>query len=216
MLCTAQQAPEGIDAGAFHTDVLAVGTGGFLMLHEHAFVEHPALLRRLRAQLGEQFTTCLATQAELPVADAVSSYPFNSQLIALPTAGDAAEIVIVAPLEAQENPAASRFLARVVAADNPVCRVEYQDVRQSMSNGGGPACLRLRVALTEDESARLHGRVFLNDALYAALREWVTTHYRDQLTLNDLRDPSLFEESNRALDELTELLALGPIYDFQR
>src|SRR5438309_982305 len=79
-----QQTPAGIDDGAFHTDVLAVGNDGFLMLHEKAFVGHEALLSRLRDQLGPEFTWTLATEAELPAKDAVASYPFNSQVVTLP------------------------------------------------------------------------------------------------------------------------------------
>lgn len=216
LLLTAQQSPKGIDAGAFHTDVLAVGTAGFLMLHEHAFTHHTSLLEGLRARLGESFAVCLATDAELPLTDAVASYPFNSQLVSLVNDQGATELVVVAPLEAQENTAAARYLSRVVAENNPVCRVEYQDVRQSMANGGGPACLRLRVQLTDQEIAQLGARVLLDDALLVDLGRWITTHYRDRLTQDDLRDPALHDESKRALDELTELLALGSVYNFQR
>jgi succinylarginine dihydrolase len=93
--------------------------------------------------------------------------------------------------------------------------VEYVDVNASMNNGGGPACLRLRVALTDSERATVHARVFLDDALYDELEAWVTTHYRDRLTMDDLRDPALLDECHVALDELTRLLRLGSVFDFQ-
>src|SRR4029077_16540960 len=79
-----QQHPKGIDAGAFHTDVLAVGNGNALLLHEIAFVEPAALLDNLRVLLGEGLSTWMATDAELPVSSAVGAYPFNSQLLTLP------------------------------------------------------------------------------------------------------------------------------------
>jgi succinylarginine dihydrolase len=85
-----------------------------------------------------------------------------------------------------------------------------------MKNGGGPACLRLRVPLTAQEKSRIDARVFFDDALDAALTTWVERHYRDRLTDADLRDPRLLDESRRALDELSQLLDLGAIYDFQR
>jgi len=85
-----------------------------------------------------------------------------------------------------------------------------------MRNGGGPACLRLRVPLTDDERAAVGANVFLSDALADALEAWIRRHYRDRLAPADLADPLLVEESRRALDELSQLLRLGAVYPFQR
>jgi succinylarginine dihydrolase len=207
-----QQAPEGIDAGAFHTDVLAVGNDSFLMLHELAFVDPQGLLRTLREKLGEGFRAVLASRDELPAQDAVRAYPFNSQVLTLPDG----TMAIIAPLEARETPAARAFLERVVAEDNPVEAVHYLDVRQSMNNGGGPACLRQRIWLTEAERAAVGANVFYSEALHAELAGWVKRHYRDQLRAVDLQDPALAREVLTALDELTRILRLGAVYDFQR
>ena len=125
-------------------------------------------------------------------------------------------MAIVAPLDAQENEHARAFLERVVAAGGPVKAVHYLDVRQSMHNGGGPACLRLRVPLTDAERARVKANVFFTPELEASLGAWVDKHYRDRLLPKDLRDPRLARESMTALDELTGLLRLGSVYDFQR
>ena len=207
-----RQDPAGIDAGAFHTDVLAVGHGPFLMLHERAFADGSGLLATLRALLGEELRALVATEAELPAADAVAAYPFNSQLLELPGGG----LVVLAPEESRENPRARAFLERAVAEENPVVRVEYRDVRQSMNNGGGPACLRLRVPLTGDEVRALGADVLFSPALHARLVEWVERRYRDRLMPDDLRDPALAREGMVALDELTRILGLGSVYDFQR
>jgi succinylarginine dihydrolase len=205
-----QQRPAGIDAGAFHTDVLAVGHGAFLMLHALAFVEDvPALLR---ARLGEDFRFVLASDAELPVAEAVKAYPFNSQLVTLPDG----TMAIIAPEDAREAPHARAFLERVVSEDNPVRVVHYRDVRQSMHNGGGPACLRQRLVLTPAERAAIPANVFWNDTLGEALVAWVERHYRDRLEARDLADPALGREQEQALDALTQLLRLGSVYDFQK
>ncbi len=206
-----QQHPVGIDAGAFHTDVLAVAHGRLLMLHALAFADAPALVDELRRALGDELFVVLATDAELPVGRAVAAYPFNSQVFSLP--GDA--MAIVAPADAREDPHARAFLERVVSSGGPVGAVHYVDVRQSMRNGGGPACLRLRVPLTEEEARALAGNVLLDDALYEALCAWVDRHYRDRLVPADLADPQLAGEGMRALDELTGLLKLGSLYDFQ-
>ena len=91
------------------------------------------------------------------------------------------------------------------------------DLRQSMRNGGGPACLRLRVGAHAARSARRFGaNVFLDEALADALDAWIRKHYRDRLAPADLADPSLLDESRRALDELSQLLRLGSVYPFQR
>ena len=206
-----RQHPAGIDAGAFHTDVLAVGHGAFLMLHELAFADAGAFLADLRALLGDELRVVVASQAELPAADAVAAYPFNSQLLE-PVEGG---LVLLAPEESRENPRARAFLERVVAEENPVARVEYRDVRQSMNNGGGPACLRLRVPLADEEVRALGADVLFSPALHRRLVEWVGRHYRDRLAPDDLRDPALAREGMAALDELTRILRLGSVYDFQ-
>ena len=85
-----------------------------------------------------------------------------------------------------------------------------------MRNGGGPACLRLRVAMNDTELAAVNPNLFMNDELFKTLNKWVDQHYRDELIQDDLADPSLLIESRTALDELTKILALGSVYDFQR
>ena len=207
-----QQAPAGIDAGAFHSDVLAVGNANLFLLHEHAFVDPAALLAELRGRLGADFRSMLATESELPAAEAVRAYPFNSQLFTLPSGA----MAILAPRESEQSEPARRFLERVVAEAGLVEAVHYVDVNASMKNGGGPACLRLRVVLEDRERAALRARVFFDDALGAELESWVRRHYRDRLVREDLADPKLLDESRRALDELTALLKLGSVYAFQR
>lgn len=207
-----QQHPHGIDAGAFHTDVLAVGNGSLLLLHELAFADASRLADDLLRALGDEFCIELATDTELPVARAVAAYPFNSQLLTLQDGS----MTIVAPEDAREDPASRAFLERVAGGQGPVRSVHYVDVRQSMRNGGGPACLRLRVPLTDGEARSLGARVLLDDALCEALGAWIDRNYRDRLSPADLADPQLAREGLRALDELTQLLSLGSIYDFQR
>lgn len=207
-----RQDPEGIDGGAFHTDVLAVGNEELLLVHERAFVQHEALLSKLRELLGPHFRAVVATEEELPVADAVAAYPFNSQVVTLP----GGSMAIIAPHECAENEAARRFLERVVAEDNRVKAVHTLDLRQSMQNGGGPACLRLRIAMTDVERKAVEANVFLNEALYDSLAVWIARNYRDRLTSRDLGDPALARESMTALDELTRILRIGSVYDFQQ
>jgi len=205
----AQQHPRGIDAGAFHTDVLAVGNANVLLLHELAFLDVDALLADLRRRLPIEIH--LATERELPAEVAVAAYPFNSQLLTLPDGS----MCIVAPVESREEPRARAFLERVAASGGPVKAVHWLDVRDSMQNGGGPACLRQRIVLDDEERAAVEARVFFDNDLDIELTAWVTRHYRDRLEARDLADPLLHRESLAALDELTRILRLGPVYDFQ-
>ncbi|HET7541749.1 MAG TPA: N-succinylarginine dihydrolase [Polyangiaceae bacterium] len=198
-----QQAPEGIDQGAFHCDVLCVGNEQLFLVHELCFAG-AAPLAELRARLGNELSLLVATNAELPVADAVHAYPFNSQLVSLPDGG----MAIIAPEESRNTPSARAFLERVLDEPNPVRALHYVDVNGSMRNGGGPACLRLRVPLTEDEVSAMSARVVLDDALYEAVHDWILRHYRDRVAPNDLGDPEFFDENRRALSELSSLLNL--------
>jgi succinylarginine dihydrolase len=198
-----QQHPAGIDAGAFHTDVVAVGSGDLLLLHEKAFVDHPALIE----QLGEEIVVRVVSEKELPLATAVAAYPFNSQLLILPDG----KKVILAPVESRDDPQARAFLESA-----PVSGVHYLDLRQSMENGGGPACLRQRIVLSDEDRAAVKARVFWDEELAAELEAWVNRYYRDRLTGADLADPRLARESMSALDELTRILKLGHVYEFQR
>jgi succinylarginine dihydrolase len=207
-----RQHPAGIDAGAFHTDVMAVGNGQFFMLHELAFKDSPGLVTDLRRALGDELAVVMATEAELPATSAVQAYPFNSQVLTL----DDGSMAIVAPEDSREDPLTHGFLERVVASGGPVRAVHYRDVRQSMHNGGGPACLRLRVPLEDAERAAIRGNVLFTDELCATLTAWAERRYRDRLLPADLSDPELAREAMAGLDELTGILRLGSLYDFQQ
>lgn len=207
-----QQSPAGIDAGAFHTDVLATSNENVALIHERAFVDGDRLAEALRARLGDPLELFIVRESELSCADAVAKYPFNSQLVTLPSG----EMALLAPSECREHEATARFFQRVLTHSSRVKHLHFVDVESSMKNGGGPACLRLRVALTTTETDALAARVVVDESLLDELEAWVCRHYRDRLTPADLADPALLQESRSALDELTSVLGLGSIYDFQR
>jgi len=216
-VCFAQQHPAAIDAGVFHNDVIAVGNEGVFLYHEEAFVDTEAVIAELaaryRACTERELCAVAVSAREMRVEEAVASYLFNSQLVSLPGGG----MALIAPQECAEHPKAAAVLARIAAdSANPIGRIDYLALRQSMWNGGGPACLRLRVVLSEPERAALPAPVFLTEGRHDELAGWVRRHYRDRLTQADLADPALLDESRAALDELTRMLALGSVYDFQR
>ena len=123
---------------------------------------------------------------------------------------------LICPKDCAEHAGAKAAIDRIIASNNPIQSAQFVDVRQSMHNGGGPACLRLRVVLTESQLDRTHQGVFLDEKLHNKLTDWVNRHYRDELHTSDLADPKLLEESRDALDELTKLLELGDVYQFQK
>jgi succinylarginine dihydrolase len=207
----AQQHPDAIDAGVFHNDVIAVGHDKVLFCHERAFVDQARVMAVLAAKVGAGFVPVVVTDADVGLADAVATYLFNSQLLTRPDA----RLLLVAPAECREHPRVREFLDRLVTAGGPIAEVLMFDLKQSMENGGGPACLRLRVALTDAERASIGARVFLDDTLAGDLDGWIRRHYRDRLAPADLADPTLYDESRRALDELTTMLRLPAVYPFQ-
>ena len=212
----ARQAKRAIENGAFHNDVVCVGTRTALLFHEHAFEDKALVLEEIRRAADSLFTPEFVevSDADLPFADAVKSYLFNSQLLVVPGED---RLVLIAPTETEENERAHAAAQALVTSNGPIGRVEYVDVRQSMRNGGGPACLRLRVVLTEDEIEAANPFQRLTDALVELLTAWAEEHYRDRLVPADLADPQLIEESRTALDELTSILNLGSdFYPFQR
>lgn len=210
-----QQNPDAIDGGAFHSDVVLVGNENVLLYHANAFADGPDALDQIRrvfaVSCNGELDLISVSPDRLLIQDAVDSYLFNSQLLSLPDGS----MHLIAPSEARENVRAQAVVEDIVGPSKPIHKVHYLDVRQSMRNGGGPACLRLRVVLTEDELTAVHQGCLLTDSLYERLRDWIVRRYREELKPEDLRAPQLIEESRAALDELTQILGLGSIYPFQ-
>lgn len=208
----AQQNPEAIDAGVFHNDVIAVGNLNLLFYHEQAFLDKSQLYRELNEAADFEINYIEVPSSEVSIADAVRSYLFNSQLINRP--GQAGADLIV-PIECKETAPVYSYLENLKEQNTSIDEVRYFDLRQSMNNGGGPACLRLRVVLDKQQRDNMDANVILNETLYSDLKSWVETHYRDELSPQDLADPSLLDECRTALDELSQLLNIGSVYDFQ-
>ncbi|MBI3439973.1 MAG: N-succinylarginine dihydrolase [Proteobacteria bacterium] len=213
----ALQSAQAVEAGAFHNDVVAVAHDNVLFHHERAFADRDALYAEIRARAKGLFDPVFVEvkAADVSLEDAVSSYLFNSQLLRLP--GDKA-LTLIAPREVCENNRTASVAQQLTAAPNAaIGHVEYVDVRESMRNGGGPACLRLRIVMTPAERAAAAQGSFLDDALSQKLSAWINMHYREELAPEDIRDPNLVGETRTALDALTQILPLGSdFYPFQR
>jgi len=208
----AQQNPDAIDAGVFHNDVIAVGSERVLLCHAAAFLDQAAVLGRLREAFPGELEVIEVPETFVPLADAVETYLFNSQLLARPDG----TMLLVVPEECRRNERVAKYLEGLATPGGTIREVLSFDLRESMRNGGGPACLRLRVEMTDAEAKAMHAGVLLDDALYGKLTRWVQAHYRDRLEPGDLADPTLATTCREALDELSRLLGLGNIYPFQR
>jgi succinylarginine dihydrolase len=211
----AQQNPDVIDQGVFHNDVIAVGNLDVLFFHEQAFLGSDVVIEELKQKYarvcGGELRLIRVATADVTVGEAVSTYLFNSQLVTLPNG----RMALIAPKECEEHDRVRAYIASLVDGGSPIDEVLYFDLRQSMNGGGGPACLRLRVVLTEAEERAIAPGVIFSDALDRKLVRWIERHYRDRLHPRDFADPQFVDETLRALDELTRLLELGPIYQFQ-
>ncbi len=206
----AQQSKAAIEAGAFHNDVVCVGTLNTLFFHELAFENTEEILTDIRRAASGLFDLkpVMVAQAEVPIEDAIGSYLFNSQLLQWPGED---RLVLLAPLETQETESTRAYCERLVAGNGPIGRVEYIDVRQSMRNGGGPACLRLRVVMTPDEVASCHPDSLLDERRIDALQAVVKRMYRDQLSSADLADVDFANECRAAREALLDVLHLSEL-----
>lgn len=206
----ARQSLRAIEAGAFHNDVVCVGALETLFLHEHAFDDTAGTLAALRRAAEGRFDLkpIMVPEAEVPLTDAISSYLFNSQLLQFP---DEDRLVLIAPGETQDTASTRAYCDRLVRANGPIGRVQFVDVRQSMRNGGGPACLRLRVVMTEDELSTCHQGVILDEVLIDDLQACVRSTYRDRLAPADLADPKFADECRIAREALLEILGLDAL-----
>jgi len=192
--------------------VIAVGNQNVFFFHVNAFLHPKRVKRELQEAFGPGLHLVEVASEDIPIEEAIASYLFNSQLVTLRSG----KMALVVPKECKESTCVWGYLEGLVGEDPFIRRIEVVDVRQSMENGGGPACLRLRAVLTEEEMQHVSGSVMFGDDLFQKLEAWVDKHYRDRLTEADLGDPHLLGESRKALDELTQMLELGSLYPFQR
>ena len=201
------QNPKIIDQGVFHNDVIATSHGNKLLLHEEAYVDQKKFLKKLKNKVTD-LKVYEVSSKQMSVKQSVKSYLFNSQIV-----DDYMGMQwLIAPIECSENVYAQKVIEDMLAK-RFIYRVKYVDVRQSMSNGGGPACLRLRMPINQEE--RLHilkKGIILDYRLYSELKEWVNKHYRDELHPKDLLDINLANECSTALHELTQILKLQVIF----
>ena len=195
-----QQSEEAIAAGAFHNDVVAVANERVLFAHEQAFEDRDSVISACE-RLVPGFELVEVAAADVPIGDAIASYLFNAQLVTRPDG----QMTLVVPTEARETPSVWSWLERHVAGNGPIRRVEVVDVRQSMANGGGPACLRLRVVA---DPAMVDPRFLVDDSKLDAIAEVVRIRWPVEIANAELQAPALIRDVETARSALLDSLGL--------
>ncbi|WNO52829.1 N-succinylarginine dihydrolase [Stakelama saccharophila] len=198
-----QQSEAAIAAGAFHNDVVAVANERVLFAHELAYQDRDGFHTELRDKMpGVEIIEVPAARVSLE--DAVASYLFNAQLVTMPQGG----MALVLPAEARETESVWNWLQDLIAGNGPIRHLEVVDVRQSMANGGGPACLRLRVVA---DPATIDPRFLADDATLDRLAAVIEAHWPERIAPEAIADPALIgqiERAQRALIEATDCVGL--------
>lgn len=199
-----RQSDTAIQGGAFHNDVVAVANERVLFTHETAFHDREAAHAEIRAAFpAVEIVEVPAEAVSLP--DAIKSYLFNAQLVSLPDGGG---MGLVLPTEAQATPAVWNWLEAHVASNGPIRRLLPVDVRQSMANGGGPACLRLRVVA---DPATVDPRFMADADTLDRISEVVAMHWPEAIAAGDLGSAGLIADVRRARGALLAALGLGEL-----
>jgi len=200
----ARQSDIAIQAGAFHNDVVAVANERVLFTHELAFDDKDGLYHFIRRSVPDA-VIIEVPEARVGLGDAISSYLFNSQLVTLP----GGEMALVVPTETRNNAAAWGWLQEMVAAGGPITRIEVVEVRESMRNGGGPACLRLRLTVDENAYAAIDRRFLFDDSAADKIATVIERTWPDAIAPDDLGEPDLWARCIAARAALTDALGFA-------
>lgn len=203
-LVLACQSATAINAGVFHNDVISTGNENLFIYHEESFKDCSNVINELKKKYNsichDDLIAMEIKSKDLSLEDAVKSYLFNSQIISLESPS---RMVLVAPQESANDLAAKQIIDKIVAdKSNPIQEVYFFDLNESMKNGGGPACLRLRVVLSEQERESCDQKFFFDDKLFERMGNWIMDFYPANLRAETLLQASFYEKTQKAFDEL--------------
>jgi succinylarginine dihydrolase len=199
-----EQNPEAIAAGAFHNDVVAVANASVLFTHAEAFADSQGAYDAIRAAFPALEVVEVPSSA-VSLAEAIRTYLFNAQLLTLPDGS----MALIVPEECRESPAVWGWVEGMLAGNGPIRQVIPVDVKQSMANGGGPACLRLRVVC---DPATVDPRFLLTEAKADLLERIIAAHWPLQIDPSDIGTQGLADSviaARLALLDALDLVQLG-------
>ncbi|AMV32107.1 N-succinylarginine dihydrolase [Pirellula sp. SH-Sr6A] len=199
-----QQHPQAIDAGVFHNDVIATSHEDFLLLHERAYLDQSTELDRIsetfRKECGGELSIFVITEDELPLSEAVATYLFNSQIV---TRSDGSWCMFC-PIECMTSPAVTQVLQRIQSQEPRLGEIEFVSLRESMANGGGPACLRLRVYASDEEIEQIPLGARIQDESLFYLERLIASEYPDSVQLDDFLDLQLVNHCRRVSEAISQ------------
>ncbi len=169
-----RQSPEAIAAGAFHNDVVAVANERVLLAHEQAFADKDIFYGQLRKRLPSVEIVEVPASA-VSLEDAIASYLFNAQLVTLAEGA----MALILPEEALRIGSVAAWAEAHVAGNGPIRRLIPVDVRESMANGGGPACLRLRVVC---DPATVDPRFLVDEGRLDRIAAVIEAHWPERVS----------------------------------
>ncbi|GAA3800736.1 N-succinylarginine dihydrolase [Qipengyuania pelagi] len=198
-----EQNPEAIAAGAFHNDVVAVANERVLFTHARAFADQQGAYAAIRAAFPALEVVEVPEDA-VSLEEAIRTYLFNAQLLTLPSG----EMALVVPSECQDSPSVWSWCEKMLASNGPIRKVIPVDVRQSMANGGGPACLRLRVVANP---ATVDARFLLDEAKATRIEAVVAEMWPERIEPSEIGSEALAERVIDAREALLGVLALDDL-----
>ena len=208
-----KQNMKAINSGSFHNDIVSLATENVFIFHEEAFEDSKHKIQKIKNSLKVQENNFFIeiSKNDIPLDILVNSYLLNSQLVR----NSSGDMTFIMPTEVNNYSECKEWL-KWVKENTPIKDFKYVDIKQSMMNGGGPACLRFKTVVNNDEFDQINNKFLLSSKKLMDLRALVSKHYRDKLYPEDLLDIKFMQESYTYLDELTQLLDLGSIYNFQK
>jgi succinylarginine dihydrolase len=180
---------------------VAVANEQLLFTHEQAFADKDAFYADLRAALPCVDIIEVPASA-VSLSDAIKSYLFNAQLVTLPDGG----MALILPTEARDTPSVWTWLEQMIASNGPIRQLVPVDVRQSMANGGGPACLRLRVVA---DPADIDPRFLVDEAELDGIATIVSQYWPESIAPQDLSDTRLIARIEQSWLTLVDHLQLS-------
>jgi succinylarginine dihydrolase len=198
-----EQNPAAVEAGAFHNDVVAVANQTVLFTHEQAFADRKDAYEAMHAAFPALHVVEVPASA-VSLEEAIRTYLFNAQLVSLPSG----EMALVVPSECQESASVWAWCERMLASNGPIRQVIPVDVRQSMANGGGPACLRLRVVA---DPATVDARFLLDEAKAQRIESVIAQAWPERIEPEEIGSEKLAKTVIEAREALLAVLSLDEL-----